>query len=390
VSGRVSVVRGGKRLLHARHHLDAAELTEDHWRQRWCSARRFLDADGESGKRYGNETIRVTPGGQASLRLPAPLAHLANAPHGRYVLTGRVVFTHRAAEWAGRAEANQAVAYRIHHDVQRDRWYLDASWQRIPPPAPPLESLRAGELIGVDMNAGHLAAWRLDPAGNPVGAPRTFGYDLSGPASRRDAQVRHALTRLLHWATSNQVHAIAVEDLDSPTPRPANSTAAGSGTSSPACPPPDSGPGCSRWPPAPGSQSSRSTPPTPRNGAPGTGTSRWSHPAPRPPGTTPRAWRSDGAPSGTASGDGRHRPATTRAMVAGIGPSRPHPVPQSATKSATPGQDHAPNARAHPGRRTRTTRRPSTVRGRPPSRTHLRSVSRNGSSVRGEGVPCRT
>ena len=49
-----------------------------------------LAADGESGKRFGNETIRVTPDGEVSIKLPAPLAHLANARHGRYVLAATV------------------------------------------------------------------------------------------------------------------------------------------------------------------------------------------------------------------------------------------------------------------------------------------------------------
>jgi IS605 OrfB family transposase len=213
-AGRVSVVRGGKRLLHTRHHLDTAEITEAQWREKWESSRWFLSADGESGKKHGNETIRVTPGGQVWIRLPAPLSHLANAAHGRYVLTGRVSFAHRGQEWADRVTTNRAVAYRIHFSPDKQRWYLDAAWQREQVPKTPLESLRAGELVGVDMNADHLAAWRLDPHGNPVGAPRTFGYDLSGGADRRDAQVRHALTRLLHWATNNRIKAIAIEDLD--------------------------------------------------------------------------------------------------------------------------------------------------------------------------------
>lgn len=214
VAGRVSVVRGGKRLLHKRHHLDAAEMTEAQWRAQWESSRWFLSADGEAGKKCGNETVRVTGDGEVSVRLPAPLAHLANAAHGRYVLTGQVAFAHRGAEWADQVTANRAVAYRIHFSPDKQRWYLDAAWQRKQVPTVPLESLRAGELVGVDMNADHLAAWRLDPHGNPVGAPRTFGYDLSGGADRRDAQVRHALTGLLHWATNKGIKAIAVEDLD--------------------------------------------------------------------------------------------------------------------------------------------------------------------------------
>jgi len=78
----------------------------------------------------------------------------------------------------------------------------------------PLDALRAGGLVGVDTNADHLAAWLLDEHGNPVGAPRRFDYDLSGTAQHRDAQLRHALTRLLRWARETGVQAIAIEDLD--------------------------------------------------------------------------------------------------------------------------------------------------------------------------------
>ncbi|MDQ0847974.1 IS605 OrfB family transposase [Streptomyces sp. V1I6] len=213
-AGTVHVVRGGKRLSRMRHHLSTAGLTEAQWRERWKAARWFLQADGESGKRFGNETIRISPGGEVSIRLPAPLAHLANAPHGRYVLTGRVVFAHRGQERADRAAANRAIAYRIHHDVDRGRWYVTASWQTPVTRTIPLAAALADGVIGVDMNADHLAAWRLDTHGNPCGEPRRFPYDLTGPAGHRDAQVRHALTRLLHWATSCGVKAIAVEDLD--------------------------------------------------------------------------------------------------------------------------------------------------------------------------------
>ncbi|RPE43901.1 IS605 OrfB family transposase [Streptomyces sp. Ag109_O5-1] len=212
-TGVVHVVRGGKQLLNSRHHLEQAQLTEEEWRRRWRAGRRFLQADGESGKRYGNETLRVSPDGEVSIKLPAPLAHLANAPHGRYVLAARVSFAHRGEQWADRVTANRAVAYRIHEDVGRGRWYLTASWTLPTVRTIPLEAARARGLVGVDTNADHLAAWRPDVHGNPVGAPLRFGYDLTGTAGHRDAQVRHALIRLLHWARRHGL-AIAVEDLD--------------------------------------------------------------------------------------------------------------------------------------------------------------------------------
>ncbi|MHC3453426.1 nuclease/transposase family protein [Streptomyces prasinus] len=218
-AGTVHVVRGGKRLARMRHQLPAAQLTELQWRARWEAERWFLQADGESGKRYGNETLRIAPDGQVSIRLPAPLKQWANAPHGRYVLTGRVAFAHRAQEWADRVAANRAVAYRIHYDPARGRWYVTASWQKPVTRTVPLAAALAHGVIGVDLNADHLAAWRLDVHGNPTGSPRRFSYDLTGTTGHRDAQVRHALTRLLHWARACNVRAIAVEDLDFTTER---------------------------------------------------------------------------------------------------------------------------------------------------------------------------
>ena len=213
-AGVVHVVRGGKRLVRKRHHLDAAGLSEDQWRRRWESERWFLQADGESGKRFGNETIRISPSGEVSIRLPAPLKELANAPHGRYVFSGTAAFAHRGQEWADRVAADRAVAYRVHWEVGRGHRYLSASWQGPATQALPLEAALAQGVVGVDMNADHLAAWRLDTHGNPVSDPRRFDYKLSGTADHRDAQVRHALSQLLRWAQARGVRAIAVEELD--------------------------------------------------------------------------------------------------------------------------------------------------------------------------------
>ena len=135
-AGTVSVVRGGKALLRKHGNLAAAGLTEEQWRGRWESARLFLTADGEKDKALGNETIRWHPGeGWLEVRLPAPLAHLANRPHGRYRLSCPVEFSYRGGEVAAQA-AGGAVRYDISCDPARDRWYLDASWRASPGPAP--------------------------------------------------------------------------------------------------------------------------------------------------------------------------------------------------------------------------------------------------------------
>jgi hypothetical protein len=110
------VVRGGPTLLRKRSNLAAAELSKAQWRAQWESARLFLTADGEADKAWGNETIRWNQDeGWLEIKLPAPLAHLANRPHGRYRLSCPVEFPYRGDEVAAQA-ASGAVRYDISHD----------------------------------------------------------------------------------------------------------------------------------------------------------------------------------------------------------------------------------------------------------------------------------
>jgi hypothetical protein len=213
-AGRVSVCRGGRGLLRKRDSLATAGLDAAQWRERWDAARVFLTADGEAGKPWGNETIRWNPGeGWLELKLPAPLSHLANGPHGRYRLSCPVEFTYRGDEVAAQA-ASGAVRYDIAFDPGRGRWYLDASWRVPPQPAPCLEDLREHPLLAVDLNHGHLAAWIVTSDGNPAGPPVTIPLQLAGlPASQRDGRLRAAISELLRTAREHGCAAIAVEDL---------------------------------------------------------------------------------------------------------------------------------------------------------------------------------
>jgi hypothetical protein len=219
--GRVAVCRGGRRLARLRHATDRGQghvlLTPAQWRARWQGARLFLTADGEAGKRWGNETIRVHPDeGWLELRLPTPLAHLSNTP-GRaptYRLSCPVTFGYRADQWAAQATSG-AVAYTIWLDPVRERWYLDASWRLAARPVPSPKELRQRRVFAVDLNAGHLAGWMLDPTGNPLGPPHTILLDLEGqPASTRDGRLRAAVAEVVHLAKAADCRCLVVEDLD--------------------------------------------------------------------------------------------------------------------------------------------------------------------------------
>ncbi|MCC3772174.1 hypothetical protein [Streptomyces sp. UNOC14_S4] len=214
--GRPGIVVGGRRLLKARHSLEQAGLTEAQWRQRWEAARLFLTADGESGAPFGNYTITVSPDdGSVTLVLPGPLRYLANAPRGRYRLACTVAFHHRREEWLDRVTVHQAVRYDITLDPVRDRWYLDASWSTDTTPLPSPQGLKdtGARLLGVDLNADHLAAVVLDPHGNPTGQPLTVPLELTGTSATRDGRLRQAITQLTTFARERGCAGIVIENL---------------------------------------------------------------------------------------------------------------------------------------------------------------------------------
>ncbi|HEX6451528.1 MAG TPA: transposase [Trebonia sp.] len=213
--GSVSVTRGGRALLRKRANLDAAGLTEDRWRTGWDAARMFITADGEADKPWGNETLRWHPDERwLEVKLPAPLARLANRPHGRYRLSCPVAFPYRGDEVAAQA-ATGAIRYDITLDPAKNRWHLHASWKTALPPAATLDELRLHPVVAADVNAGHLAVAVVAADGNVLGTPFTVPLNLAGlDAPTRDGRLRNAISGLIATARQRGAHAIVIEDLD--------------------------------------------------------------------------------------------------------------------------------------------------------------------------------
>jgi hypothetical protein len=172
----------------------------------------FLTADGESGKAGGNETIRVDAAGRLRIKVPAALADELGT---HLEVADPVWFAHRGEEWLSRVLARHAVRYDISYDPKRGRWYLDASWKATQEQTPALEKLQAGRVLGVDLNADHLALCVLDASGNPVGDPITIDVVTAGlAASHRDGRVRAAITAMLNHAEQLRCAAVVVENLN--------------------------------------------------------------------------------------------------------------------------------------------------------------------------------
>ena len=78
-----------------------------------------------------------------------------------------------------------------------------------------LEELRAGAVVAVDVNAGHLDAAVITADGNVAGTPFTVPLELAGrPAATRDGRLRAAVTRLIATAKAAGARAVVIEELD--------------------------------------------------------------------------------------------------------------------------------------------------------------------------------
>ena len=219
-SGTVHICRGGKAMMRKRLHLGAADLDEVAWRVEWRAKRETFGANGEAGKRFGNETVRVFPDGTVEIDLPRPLDHLANVTTRgvtRYRLDAKAYFSYRADEWVAQVRANRAVAYDVVHGANA-RVYLDASFTHVRPAVVPTLAMLLADgglrVLGIDLNHGFIAPAVLDRSGNPL---RRLAHiplvteDL--PASVRDGHLRQALTEVLDLAEAHDCALVAIEDL---------------------------------------------------------------------------------------------------------------------------------------------------------------------------------
>ena len=220
---RPSICVGGRDLARKRHNLDEAGMTVGDWRSQWDAKRRFLTFIGTNGERFGNDTLIADPhSGAVTLNLPAALARLSNVagPGRLFRFASAVEFGHRerAAEWATRAAERRGIRHSLRFDPSAKRgkgaWYLTASWSADAGPEPDIESLRESPTLGVDLNAGWIAACAVDTSGNPIGRPVTVSVPQQGPSSRRLGQMRAAVGELLDAAAAARCASVTIENLD--------------------------------------------------------------------------------------------------------------------------------------------------------------------------------
>lgn len=162
---RTSLCFGGKKLFHAQYHLEENRFaSHTEWKKAWEAKRNseffILGSKDES---CGNQTCQAAleEDGTLSLRLRLPKA--LEQSHGKYLQTRGLLFAYGQQQIVAALHQEQAISYRFKKDVKGWTVFVSTTLKKANP-----ISIEGHGVIGIDLNADHIAYVETDACGNPI------------------------------------------------------------------------------------------------------------------------------------------------------------------------------------------------------------------------------
>jgi IS605 OrfB family transposase len=201
---------GSKKLFRAQFNLEKnGYASHEAWLQSWRKERTkeifFLGSKDETG---GNQSCTATLQPDQTLQLRIRLPDALN--QGKYLVIPNVNFHYGKEEIHAllKNPENQAITWRLMHD--KKGWRVFATCDIKPPPCTSKSNLG---VIGLDINADHLALVETDRQGNPI-CKKTIPVNLYGKNTHQ-AQAIIGDASALCIAYAEQTHKpLIIEDLD--------------------------------------------------------------------------------------------------------------------------------------------------------------------------------
>jgi len=174
---KISLCFGSKRLYNQQFHLEENGFgSHEEWQELWQFARNdsfFLL--GSKDESQGNQSCSATVDGNGALTLRIRLPN-ALTQHGKYLLIPNIRFAYGHDHILKALEEGSAISYRFKCDEKGWRVFASLSLSR-----PPVTTSTGQGVIGVDINADHLAIAESDRFGNPLAKKsiplNTYGKD---------------------------------------------------------------------------------------------------------------------------------------------------------------------------------------------------------------------
>ena len=210
--GTIRCCFGSRKRFRAQFDLEAGGYaSHEEWLLDWKKARsREIFFLGSKDEIAGNQTCSATlqPDGtiQVRIRLPDALAK----EHGKYLIIPQIDFKYGRQELHAllKNTTKKAISWRLLHDDKG--WRLFATFDvEYTPPA----SREETGVIGLDINADHLALVETDRYGNPV-SKQSIPFNLYGKSSdQAKAVIGDAAAKAVAYA-ANAHKPLVIEELD--------------------------------------------------------------------------------------------------------------------------------------------------------------------------------
>ena len=229
--GKVRLCFGSKRLWRKQHHLEAnGYASHEEWLRDWRDARNgeffVLGSRDETG---GCQLCVAAVADDGTLTLRLRLPDCLAGEHGKYLVIEGVRFAYgheqvlaaleSNAEYAGHRRRHgekearavglgQAVSYRFKRDSKGWRVFVTTDMAEVP-----LATDRGRGVIGVDLNAGHLAVAETNSSGNYLNAWRVPLVTYGRSRRQAEAIIGDAVAGVVEYARAAG-KPIVIERLD--------------------------------------------------------------------------------------------------------------------------------------------------------------------------------
>lgn len=176
--GRIHLCFGGKKLFKAQFHLEENGFSSHReWKEAWEAKRNGeFFVLGSKDETAGNQTCtaRIQADGKLCLRLRLPGA--LEEKYGKYLEMGNIAFAYgqEAILSSLNDPDGQALSYRFKKDEKGWRVFASTALQKVD-----IISKEENGVIGIDLNADHIAYVETDRFGNSIGK-KTLSWNSYG------------------------------------------------------------------------------------------------------------------------------------------------------------------------------------------------------------------
>ncbi len=215
-AGKVRLCFGSKKLFNAQFHLEGNGYADrDEWLSDWQhkrSSQFFVIGSKDETAGCQGCVAAVAENGSLSIRLRLPNAL---AEHGKYLTFSNIRFEHGHAEILAAIGRNlsskddwQAISYRFLRDDKGWRVFVTVAV----PEVKRISDIRLG-VIGIDINADHLAVTETDRFGNPVEFFTVPCVTYGKTKDQRSAIIGDAVKHAMDFIVSRK-KPVVIEKLD--------------------------------------------------------------------------------------------------------------------------------------------------------------------------------